>query len=67
MGATAFLELKQKLTRITEAQRRDLSAFLIRRGQERPVWKRETARRLAEMAGGRQVSVAELRGRLGHD
>lgn len=66
MIATSILELKQSLTRVSEAERRELSAFLIRRGQERPAWKKETARRLAAMAAGQQVSVAALRNRLGH-
>jgi hypothetical protein len=66
MTATSFLEIKQNLARISETERRELSAFLIRRGQERPEWKKETARRLADMAAGRQVSVAALRKRLGH-
>jgi len=66
MTATSFLELKQSLTKVTEAERRELSAFLIRRGQQRPAWKKDTARRLAAMANGDQVSVATLRKRLGH-
>lgn len=66
MTAASFLEIKQSLARISETERRELSAFLIRRGQERPAWKKETARRLADMAAGRQVSVAVLRKQLGH-
>jgi len=66
MTATTFLELKQCLSRVSETERRELSVFLIRRGQERAAWKKETARRLADMAAGRQVSVAALRARLGH-
>ena len=66
MTATAFLELKQQAAKLSEVNRRNLSAYLIRLGQERPAWKRETARRLKEMAQGKQVSVAELRKQLGH-
>ena len=66
MTATAFLSLKQRLARLPEAERRQLSAFLIRLGQERPAWRKETARRLDDMADGRKVSVTELRKRLGH-
>ena len=66
MTATSFLDLKQRLVRLSEAERRELSAFLVRRGQERPVWKKETARRLKEMADGKQVSVAVLRRRFRH-
>lgn len=66
MTATSFLELKQSLSRVSETERRELSAFLLRRGQQRPAWKKETARRLAAMAAGQQVSVATLRKQLGH-
>ena len=66
MTATSFLDLKQRLVRVSEAERRELSAFLVRRGQERPAWKKETARRLKEMADGKQVSVAALRRRFRH-
>lgn len=66
MTATAFLELKQRASRLPERKRQCLSAYLIRLGQERSGWKQETARRLNEMASGKKVSVADLRKRLGH-
>jgi len=66
MTATAFLDLKQRASKLSEAERRRLSAYLIRLGQERPVWKRATAQRLKEMAEGRKISVAALRKQLGH-
>ena len=66
MTATAFLELKQRASKLSESDRRSLSAYLIRLGQERVGWKRETARRLKEMEEGRKVSVEALRRQLGH-
>ena len=66
MTATAFLDLKQRASKLSENERRSLSAYLIRLGQERAGWKKETARRLNEMAGGKKVSVADLRKQLGH-
>ena len=66
MTAAAFLELKQKVSLLTEAEREQLSMHLIRLGQERPAWKKEAARRLDEMASGKKVSVAALRKQLGH-
>lgn len=66
MTATAFLDLKQRAAKLTEQERRQLSAYLIRLGQDRPAWKRETARRLDEMAKGKKVSVVALRRQLGH-
>lgn len=61
MTATAFLELKQRAAKLSESDRRKLSAYLIRLGQEKTGWKQETARRLNSMAAGKKVSVAELR------
>ena len=66
MTATAFLELKQRASKLSESDRRSLSAYLIRLGQERVGWKRETARRRKEMEEGRKVSVEALRRQLGH-
>jgi hypothetical protein len=66
MTAIAFLDLKQRASKLSEAERRRLSAYLIRLGQERPAWKRSTAQRLNAMAKGRKISVAALRKQLGH-
>ena len=66
MTATAFFELKQRASRLSEGDRRRLSAYLVRLGQERGDWKRETARRMKEMDEGKKVSVADLRKQLGH-
>jgi hypothetical protein len=66
MTATAFLDLKQRAAKLSEKERQDLSAYLIRLGQERSAWKKETARRLNEMAKGKRTSVADLRKQLGH-
>jgi hypothetical protein len=66
MTASAFLDLKQRAAKLTEAERKNLSAYLIRLGQERAGWKQETARRLNAMSAGKKVSVADLRKQLGH-
>jgi len=66
MTATALLGLKQQLARLSENERRQISAFIIRRGQETAAWKKETSRRLDEMASGKKISVTKLRRQLGH-
>ncbi|HUG10961.1 MAG TPA: hypothetical protein VMM36_08100 [Opitutaceae bacterium] len=66
MTAAAFLELKQRAAKLPEKDRRNLSAYLIRLGQERAGWKLEASRRLNSMAAGKKLSVAELRKQLGH-
>ena len=62
----AFLELKQRVAKLSEAERQQLSAHLIRLGQERPAWKKEAARKLDDMAAGKKVSTAVLRQQLGY-
>ena len=64
MTGTTLLTLKQQLTKLSERERREVSVFLIRLGQENLQWKKETARRLKEMDAGKKTSVAELRKRL---
>jgi hypothetical protein len=59
-------DLKQRASELPEKERQNLSAFLVRLGQERVEWKHETARRLNEMAAGKKVSVTALRKQLGH-
>ncbi|MEI6107529.1 MAG: hypothetical protein WCR49_11005 [Opitutae bacterium] len=66
MTATAFLELKQRASKLSEKERRDLSVHLIRLGQARSGWKQETARRLNAMAAGKKISTAALRKQLAH-
>jgi len=66
MTATAFLDLKQRAANLSEKERQDLSAYLIRLGQERSSWKKESARRLNDMAKGKKTTVAGLRKQLGH-
>ncbi|MCC5807923.1 MAG: hypothetical protein JJU00_16470 [Opitutales bacterium] len=64
MSSAKLLGLKQELTKLSEQERREVSAFLIRLGQESAEWKEETARRLRSMEAGEKTSVAELRERF---
>lgn len=66
MTATAFRELKQLASKLSEVERRELSVHLIRLGQARSGWKQETARRLNAMAAGKKISTAALRKQLAH-
>lgn len=66
MTAMAFLDLKQRASKLSERERQELSAYIIRLGQDRARWRNETALRLNEMAKGKKTSVADLRKQLGH-
>jgi hypothetical protein len=60
------LQLKQQAALLSERERRELSAYLIRLGQQSARWRREMARRLRAMDKGRKISLAELERRLAH-
>ncbi|MCC5838986.1 MAG: hypothetical protein JJT96_02595 [Opitutales bacterium] len=64
MSDLELLTLKQHLTKLSEADRREVSAFLVRLGQESKEWKEETARRLDEMGTGNKFSLSELKGQI---
>ena len=65
MDGLDLIALKQSLTQLTEKERRDISAFIVRLGQDSQEWKEETSRRLDEMASGNMTSVSDLRKELG--
>ena len=66
MSGIELLSIKQTLTKLTEEERREVSVFKQRLGQESEDWKAETSRRLDEMAAGEKTNVADLRKKLGH-
>ncbi len=55
-----LLQLKQEISRLSQRERRELNAYMIRLRHERPEWKKETSRRMREMDAGKKVSIAEL-------
>ena len=61
MSDSELLTLKQSLTQLSESERREVSAFIVRLGQESLEWKEETARRLNEMGAGNKTSLSGLK------
>ncbi len=61
MSDSELLTLKQQLTKLSESERREVSAFIVRLGQETEEWKRDTTRRLDEMEAGKRTSIPELK------
>jgi hypothetical protein len=57
MSTMAMLQLKQQLSRITEKERQEISAFLHRLRQQSPVWQKEMTRRMAEMDAGKKFRL----------
>lgn len=66
MSDTELLTLKQQLTKLSEPERREVSAFIVRLGQESQEWKEETARRLEEMGTGKKTSLSDLKDQINH-
>ncbi len=66
MSDSELLTLKQQLTKLSEHERREMPAFIVRLGQETEEWKEETARRLDELNAGKKTSIADLKDQIGH-
>ncbi len=60
MTATAILELKQRLSKLSERDRRVASAFLLRLKHESTSGRKESSRIMREMDSGKKVRLAEL-------
>lgn len=63
MTATAMLDLKQRLARLTEEERRAASAYLLRLKHESVAGRRETSRLMKEMDGGKKTRLSALANR----
>jgi hypothetical protein len=66
MASSRVVTLKQELSSLSEQERRELSAYLIKLSRETEEWKEESAKRLDEMDNGKKKSTSELRKELGH-
>ena len=66
MSEVELLALKQQLTKLSEPERREVSAFIVRLGQETKEWKEETSRRLDNMASGKKTTLSKLKDQVDH-
>ena len=60
----SLLELKQGVMQLTQTERRELQAFLIRLRHETPAWRKAVSKRMREMDAGKKVTLAELERRM---
>ena len=60
MTATAMLDLKQRLARLSETERRAAAAYLLRLRHESPAGRRETSRLMREMDAGKKTRLRDL-------
>ena len=66
MTASAILDLKQRLSKLSEADRRMASAYLLRLKHQSPAGRREATRTMREMDEGKKVRLVDLAKKLGH-
>ena len=66
MTATAILELKQKVSILSESDRRSLAAYMLRLKHETAAAKREVSRSMREMDAGQKTYLRDLAKQLGH-
>jgi len=64
--ATAILELKQRLSRLSESDRRMASAFLLRLKHGSPTGRREATRTMKTRDAGDKIRLKDLGKQLDH-
>ncbi len=66
MTATVELSLKQQLARLSEKDRRAISAYLLRLKHESPTGRKALTRVMDDMDAGKKTSLKGLVAKLGH-
>jgi hypothetical protein len=66
MTAIAVLDLKQRLSKLSEGDRKMAAAYLLRLKHESPSGRRETTRTMKEMDAGKKVRLSDLKRQLSH-
>jgi len=66
MTAIAILNLKQRLSKLSEADRRMVAGYLLRLKHESPTGRREASRTMREMDEGKKIRLKDLAKQLGH-
>ena len=56
----SILELKQQVSRLSQRERRELQAYLVRLKHDTPASKRATAKAIREMKKGKFTTLEEL-------
>ena len=66
MTASIELDLKQRLARLSERDRRAMSAYLLRLKHESKSGRRHISRLMSEMDAGKKTLLSQLATDLGH-
>jgi len=66
MTVSIELDLKQRLARLSERDRRDMSAYLLRLKHQSKSGRQGISKLMKEMDAGRKTSLSKLATDLGH-
>lgn len=66
MTESTELDLKQRLSRLSERDRRAMSAYLLRLKHESKSGRRGISRLMKEMDSGKKTTLSQLASDLGH-
>ena len=64
LAPMSILELKQRVSRLSQRERQELQLYLLRLKRETPAWKRATAKKIREMQAGKFTTLEELKARV---
>jgi hypothetical protein len=60
MTATAMLDLKQRLSKLSAKQRQEAKAYLVRLERESAAGRRRTSRIMREMDAGKKTALRDI-------
>jgi len=66
MTASTELDLKQRLARLSEAERRAMSAYLLRLKHQSKSGRQNISKLMKEMDAGKKTGLSKLAADLGH-
>lgn len=59
----SVLELKQRISRLSLRERKEIQLYLLRLKRTTPAWRKATAKRIREMQAGKFTTLEELEAR----
>ncbi|HUG09600.1 MAG TPA: hypothetical protein VMM36_01230 [Opitutaceae bacterium] len=60
----SVLQIKQKLSRLSAKEQREIQVYLHQLRRRTPAWKKATAKKIDEVRAGKFTTVEELEARL---
>lgn len=60
LRAVSVLQIKQSLSRLSTREQREIQIYLHQLKRRTPVWKKATARKIAEVRAGKGTTLGQL-------